>query len=650
MSAERTPLPGESGAITKPLPFMPQPETGIHSQGADVTTLLAPAASSFTEAGLPHAPAIQLPLERFETTVIEDLTTQSRLEIAYQGLPRRRRRIFTRVLTDIREGKVEESLPPRDMYDFHGAAEGDVVFVTSIFQDAGLIENRRGEGRFILNRGDRPIREEAALAIQVSDEIIASTTAPEPQSEQAIVDEQPVKKTRKPKRRDIGRRLFDEILSRIQSGKPGDKLPTTRELQGLLDVDSRNLTQAWAILQEAGIIQVNRKKGTFVVANGDDEIARAREVFAERFPTPGEKISVSLPVEQVSQEPVSSKVRVFESYLEIIRGGNAGDRLPSNAELIRALKLSADDIPSVRRVLQQVGLIQLRGGDFQGTYILDNRLGTILEARRIFSYEQPKGYIGLPKRKYQITTLEEQGAYKTIQDIIRRGEPGDSLPTQAELEGLNLTRQSVRVALRALQESGFITIRDGVGAFIVASETPEAVEVQEGQLYIQIARGILTSIINGKYAEGERLSVRKLSEEFPVATGTLRKSVDLLTGLNVFTRETEKAHPRISRDLPETALFDFDKSVYDLTLSQAQRIAIGLLEGIDADEFGHQLPGQKTLAREFKRSVSMIVEAEEILEELGVIKVSTGKPEYTQILPEAGKIIDSLRMSPSTHN
>jgi len=61
-------------------------------------------------------------------------------------------------------------------------------------------------------------------------------------------------------------------------------------------------------------------------------------------------------------------------------------------------------------------------------------------------------------------------AAEQIRALIKRGElkPGDRLPSESELgKLLDVSRSSVREALRALESSGYIEVRSGLGAYVV---------------------------------------------------------------------------------------------------------------------------------------------------------------------------------------
>ncbi len=64
------------------------------------------------------------------------------------------------------------------------------------------------------------------------------------------------------------RQLADYIQHLIISGRlaKGDKLPATRELAGSLDLNRATVSAAYAVLEEAGLIEGHVGRGSFVAA------------------------------------------------------------------------------------------------------------------------------------------------------------------------------------------------------------------------------------------------------------------------------------------------------------------------------------------------------------------------------------------------
>ncbi len=64
--------------------------------------------------------------------------------------------------------------------------------------------------------------------------------------------------------------IVAQLEQRIAAGerKPGDQLPTVRELADKLDVNFNTVARAYRILDEAGTISTQQGRGTFVIDPG----------------------------------------------------------------------------------------------------------------------------------------------------------------------------------------------------------------------------------------------------------------------------------------------------------------------------------------------------------------------------------------------
>jgi GntR family transcriptional regulator len=65
--------------------------------------------------------------------------------------------------------------------------------------------------------------------------------------------------------------IVAQLEQRIAAGerKPGDQLPTVRELADELDVNFNTVARAYRILDEAGTISTQQGRGTFVIDPGE---------------------------------------------------------------------------------------------------------------------------------------------------------------------------------------------------------------------------------------------------------------------------------------------------------------------------------------------------------------------------------------------
>ncbi len=71
----------------------------------------------------------------------------------------------------------------------------------------------------------------------------------------------------RPKQRQIADDLLSLVADRVI--KPGERVPSTRELMGRYEVSSQTVQSALNILQDAGVTQVVPGRGTFVRADLD---------------------------------------------------------------------------------------------------------------------------------------------------------------------------------------------------------------------------------------------------------------------------------------------------------------------------------------------------------------------------------------------
>jgi len=70
--------------------------------------------------------------------------------------------------------------------------------------------------------------------------------------------------------------IMDQIRQMVTNGdlKPGDQLPTVRELAIDLQVNWNTIARAYRLLDEAGLISTQRGRGTFIWEVPSDETTR----------------------------------------------------------------------------------------------------------------------------------------------------------------------------------------------------------------------------------------------------------------------------------------------------------------------------------------------------------------------------------------
>jgi GntR family transcriptional regulator len=82
--------------------------------------------------------------------------------------------------------------------------------------------------------------------------------------------------------------VYEQILRQVQQGvasgelKPGDPLPTVRQLADDLQVNRNTVARAYKLLEDRGVILTAGRRGTFVSDAAAHEVDRANTRQAER--------------------------------------------------------------------------------------------------------------------------------------------------------------------------------------------------------------------------------------------------------------------------------------------------------------------------------------------------------------------------------
>ena len=74
--------------------------------------------------------------------------------------------------------------------------------------------------------------------------------------------------------------IVDQLERQIVSGelKPGDQLPTVREMADQLEVNFNTVARAYRILDETGTISTQQGRGTYVTEAGEEARATLEEI------------------------------------------------------------------------------------------------------------------------------------------------------------------------------------------------------------------------------------------------------------------------------------------------------------------------------------------------------------------------------------
>lgn len=94
--------------------------------------------------------------------------------------------------------------------------------------------------------------------------------------------------------------IMGQVKRAIATGelKPGDQLPTVRQLAADLRINFNTVARAYRLLDEEGIISTQHGRGTYILAppsNGDTERMRHKQLtlLAEHFISETEKLGLS---------------------------------------------------------------------------------------------------------------------------------------------------------------------------------------------------------------------------------------------------------------------------------------------------------------------------------------------------------------------
>jgi GntR family transcriptional regulator len=113
--------------------------------------------------------------------------------------------------------------------------------------------------------------------------------------------------------------VYEQILRQVQQGvadgvlKPGDPLPTVRQLADDLEINRNTVARAYKMLEDRGVILTAGRRGTFVHDQAAHEVNRSNSRQAERAmrDTVSSLLGTGLTPEQVATlfNDVLSKVK-----------------------------------------------------------------------------------------------------------------------------------------------------------------------------------------------------------------------------------------------------------------------------------------------------------------------------------------------------
>ena len=116
--------------------------------------------------------------------------------------------------------------------------------------------------------------------------------------------------------------VYEQIVRQVQHGvaagelKPGDPLPTVRQLADDLQINRNTVARAYKQLEDRGVILTAGRRGTFVREDASREVERIKTNRAERKV---EQVVSALLGEGVSRDEIAA---LFTDALRAVRAGH----------------------------------------------------------------------------------------------------------------------------------------------------------------------------------------------------------------------------------------------------------------------------------------------------------------------------------------
>jgi GntR family transcriptional regulator, transcriptional repressor for pyruvate dehydrogenase complex len=212
--------------------------------------------------------------------------------------------------------------------------------------------------------------------------------------------------------RKIYEEIADQIKRQIESGRfrPGDKLPSTKELSDMLQVGRSTVREALSALKAMGLVESRQGEGSFV-----------------RSIEPGQVELPSMNAILLSREAVVELIEARKA-LEIANAGLAAERR------------SAEQLSELERILQDMEshVGDMEGGesaDIEFHLSLAKATGNTIMIRLIDSISTPIAEAIRETRRLQLYANKEQARQllKEHTDIVESIRKGDNLGAQAAM-------------------------------------------------------------------------------------------------------------------------------------------------------------------------------------------------------------------------
>lgn len=176
--------------------------------------------------------------------------------------------------------------------------------------------------------------------------------------------------------------------------------------------------------------------------------------------------------------------------------------------------------------------------------------------------------------------VQKEFLYMKAADIIHNYindnqlQPGDKIPSERALaEQLQISRNSVREALRILSQEGILEVRTGIGTFVALPST-------ENSIYMQLFKG--------NYYE--MLEIKTLLEKQAAMQGALLQTPSIMQNLEMYLLQIEE-HAARQQYAGEIDIA-FHSTILQFTQNKTLRRMVKDLIRI-LTEYGEQIPGSE---------------------------------------------------------
>jgi DNA-binding GntR family transcriptional regulator len=268
--------------------------------------------------------------------------------------------------------------------------------------------------------------------------------------------------------------------------KPGDLMPTKADLACHIGVSQGTIQNAFRIVEDFGYLESKQRLGTYIKDFQKDST-----------------------IEKLTSKRELA-IEIIKKYL-IENNYQIGHKLPSIRKLSKAVNISSATIRTALINLTSIGIIDKQ----ENSYIISETNFSI--------------------KSLEAKTLVEKIANKINEEIIKKIEPGEKIPSNSNLaKKFNVSIKTIHDAIRYLTKKGVLYTKRGQYGTIVSVQNskPDLYDYQKFEQKIK-------TLINLNYKIGSKLpSIKFLAKEYNTSEKTIKKALDNLAedGYLTFTR------------------------------------------------------------------------------------------------------------------